>query len=285
MERYQLGLYEKGMPGSLSLPEKLKATKAADFDYMELSIDETEAKLARLLWTKSEICALSSAMTDEGVPIKSICLSGHRRYPLGHPDPAIRRRSLEIMQNAIVLAARLGVRIIQIAGYDVYYEPSTEDTKERFAENLAVSVEMAAREGVVLAFETMETEFIDTVGKALRWVNEIQSPYLQVYPDSGNITNAAMRYGADPLDDLRSGRGHVVALHLKEAKSGVYRNLRYGEGRVDFPAMAATAFGLGVRMFVGEFWDNGEAGWRDTLRSSGQFLRRALAEGEARAKS
>lgn len=284
MERYELGLYEKSMPASLSLPEKLKETRTAGFDYMELSIDETEAKLARLLWTKSEICALSSAMADEGIPIKSICLSGHRRYPLGHPDPATRHRSLEIMQNAIVFASRLGVRIIQIAGYDVYYEPSTEDTKARFAENLALSVDMAAREGVVLAFETMETAFIDTVGKALRWVNEIQSPYLQIYPDAGNITNAAILYGADPMDDLRSGRGHVVALHLKEAKPGVYRNLRYGEGRVDFPSMAAVALDLGVRMFVGEFWDDGEAGWRDTLRGNGQFLRRALDVGEAKAK-
>ncbi|MCE5255386.1 MAG: L-ribulose-5-phosphate 3-epimerase [Spirochaetaceae bacterium] len=276
MEHYRLGLYEKSMPESLSLPEKLKEARAAGFDYMELSIDETEKKLARLAWPESELRSLTVAMADEGIPIKSICLSGLRRYPLGHPDPAVRQRSLEIMQDAIRLATRLGIRLIQIAGYDVYYEPSTEDTKKYFAENLALSAEMAAREGVILAFETMETEFINTVSKARRWVDEIRSPYLQIYPDIGNITNAALLYGTDPLDDLRQGSGHLVALHLKETKPGVYRELRYGEGHVNFPAMTATALSLGVRMFVGEFWFDGKEDWKATLRSSNLFLRDAI---------
>ena len=41
MNTYRLGLYEKSMPGFLSLPQKLGQTKAAGFDYMELSVDET----------------------------------------------------------------------------------------------------------------------------------------------------------------------------------------------------------------------------------------------------
>jgi L-ribulose-5-phosphate 3-epimerase UlaE len=158
----------------------------------------------------------------------------------------------------------------------VYYETSTEATRQFFAQNLALAVEMAAREGVILAFETMETEFMDTVSKALAWVTAIQSPYLQIYPDSGNITNAALLYGSDPCTDLRTGRGHLVALHLKEAKPGVYRNLRYGEGSVDFSALTATALDLGVRLFVGEFWDDGKPDWRETLRLNAQFLRNAI---------
>ncbi len=30
----------------------------------------------------------------------------------------------------------------------------------------------------------METAFMNTVGKAMAYVDRIQSPYLQVYPDS-----------------------------------------------------------------------------------------------------
>ena len=46
MKKYQLGLYEKSMPANLTLHEKLVETKQAGFDYMELSIDETEEKLS-----------------------------------------------------------------------------------------------------------------------------------------------------------------------------------------------------------------------------------------------
>jgi predicted hexulose-6-phosphate isomerase len=276
MRKYRLGLYEKSMPGSLSVAEKLGEAGMAGFDYLELSIDETDEKLARLDWTGSEILALRQAQEAAGVPIGSICLSGHRRFPLGHPDPEVQRQSLAIMEKAIRLAVRLGARIIQIAGYDVYYEASTAATAENFERNLLLSVEMAARWGVTLAFETMETEFMNTVGKAMAWVRKADSPYLQVYPDLGNITNAALAAGRDPLADLREGRGHIAALHLKETKPGIFREVPYGAGHVRFAESAAAALELGVRLFVGEFWHTGEPDWRKTLASSERFLRQAL---------
>lgn len=281
MTDYLLGLYEKSMPESLSLEEKLTAAKEGSYDYMELSIDETDKKLSRLEWSDSEIEELRRLQYKIGVPIKSICLSGHRKYPLGHEDEGVQKRSLEIMQDAISLASKLGVRIIQIAGYDVYYEPSTEKTRENFGKNLSISAEMAAREGIILAFETMETEFINTVEKAVYWVNEINSPYLQVYPDIGNITNAAKTYGTCVANDLESGEGHLAALHLKETVPGVFREVPYGSGHVDFPKAIKTALALGVRMFVGEFWYTGEEDWKATLRSNNAFLREALSRGKA----
>ncbi len=36
------------------------------------------------------------------------------------------------------------------------------------------------------------------------------TPYLGVYPDVGNLTNAAKTYGTSVLDDLETGRGHLV---------------------------------------------------------------------------
>jgi predicted hexulose-6-phosphate isomerase len=280
MERYLLGLYEKSLPGTLTLSEKLEETKKSGFDYMELSIDETDEKLARLVWSDKEIRTLRAAEDVTGMSIKSICLSGHRRFPLGDPDLTVQRKSLEIMRNAITLAAKLGVRIIQIAGYDVYYKPSSEETRANFARNLVLSSQMAAKEGVILAFETMETEFINTVAKATAWVNKIKSPYLQVYPDIGNITNAAVLYGTNVLEDLASGCGHLAAVHLKETKPGIFREVPYGAGHVDFPAAAAKAIQLGVRMYVGEFWYTGEENWREVLQKNNAFLRDALKQGE-----
>ncbi len=270
---YRLGLYEKSMPNALTLREKLEHAKRAGFDYLELSIDESDEKLARLDWSPQEVLALSGAVCDTGVPIASICLSGHRRFPLGSPDPVAERRSLEIMKKAIDLAARLSVRQIQIAGYDVYYEPGTEDTRRRFGENLAKSVEMAAEMGVLLAFETMETPFLNTVTKAMRYVQEIHSPYLQVYPDIGNVTNAVKAEGGTVLGDLEAGRGHLSAMHLKETVPGVFREVPYGTGHVAFIPAVRKALELGVRMFVGEFWYTGNDNWKQVLQDSAAFLR------------
>jgi len=273
MRDYVLGLYEKSMPDTLEIREKLIAAREGGFDFLELSIDETDKKLARLDWTPEERVDVLRAMEETGTPIRSICLSGHRKYPLGHPDPAVRERSLQIMEGAIRLACDLGIRIIQLAGYDVYYEAGTAETRAAFGQNLRRSAEMAAREGVVLAFETMETDFMNTVGKAMAWVEEIGSPWLQVYPDAGNITNAAVAAGRDVAEDLRSGRGHIAALHLKESKPGVFREVPYGTGHVDFAKITRCAWELGIRRYLAEFWYDGTDTWRDTLRATSDFLR------------
>ncbi|MDR2798582.1 MAG: L-ribulose-5-phosphate 3-epimerase, partial [Treponema sp.] len=232
--KYRLGLYEKAMPLSLSFAEKFDEAKKAGFDYLELSVDETDEKLSRLDWTIEDIKIVRRSSEDAGIPILSICLSGHRRFPLGDDDPVVRERSLEIMRKACELALSIGVQVIQIAGYDVYYKSSTETTKAFFMENLARSVEYAAGTGVVLAFETMETPFMNTVQKAMDWIKKINSPWLKVYPDLGNITNAAKSEGGDVMQDLETGRGNIAALHLKESKPNVFREVPYGTGHVDF---------------------------------------------------
>ena len=135
MKAYSLGLYEKSMPSSLTWREKLQTAKQSGYDFLEISIDETDEKLARLDMTQEERAGLQSIMNGIGMPIRTMCLSGHRRYPLGSNDPDISSRGMEIMEKAIALAEDIGIRIIQLAGYDVYYEESSSQTTERFVEN------------------------------------------------------------------------------------------------------------------------------------------------------
>ena len=275
-KKYTLGLYEKSMPAELTWREKLEAAKAAGFDFVEISIDETDAKLSRLDMPKEERLELIRMMQEIGVPIRTLCLSGHRKYPLGSSDPAVRARGLEIMEKAIRLAEDLGIRIIQLAGYDVYYEDSTEETRRYFLENLRTATEMAARAGVLMGFETMETEFMNTVEKSMKYVDEVSSVYLNVYPDIGNTTNAAKVYGTDVLEDLQTGRGHLVAMHLKETKPGLFREIPFGEGHVDFESAIHTAWELGIRKFVTEFWYTGNPEWNLDLLGANQRMTRIL---------
>ena len=262
---YSLGLYEKSMPKELSWREKLTAAKEAGFDFVEISIDETDEKLARLDMSRTERAELNSLTAELGMPVRTMCLSGHRKYPLGSSDPETEARSLEIMEKAVKLAEDLGIRIIQLAGYDVYYEESDLETKRRFMKNLKKSVEMAERAGVILGFETMETEFMNTVEKAMKYVTLVDSPYLNVYPDIGNLTNAACTYKNDVLEDLRLGQGHLAAMHLKETVPGVFREVPFGTGHVNFDQAVDTAWNMGVRRYVTEFWYVGSPEWKKDL--------------------
>ena len=275
MKKYAIGLYEKAMPPSLSWREKLAFAREAGYDFVEISIDEKDEKLARLDWTADERLELVRTMKEVGLPIRSMCLSGHRKYPFGAPDAEVRARSMEIMEKAILLADDLGIRIIQLAGYDVYYEESSAETKAWFLENLKKAVEMAAVRGIMMGFETMETDFMNTVWKSMYYVDAVGSPYLGVYPDSGNLTNAALSSGGSVLDDLYSGRGHIVALHLKETVPGVFREVPFLTGHVDFNAVISRAWHLGIRRYVTEMWYVGnDDTWADDVR----FARSKMSE-------
>lgn len=274
---YSLGLYEKAMPNTLSFPEKLELTARCGFDRLEISVDETDEKLARLDYSDRQMEAIALASRAAGVPISTMCLSGHRKYPFGSHDPATVQRSMEIMKKALDLSAALGVRIIQLAGYDVYYEKHDDGTVQRFSENLAKAAELAAVYGIILGFETMETPFMDTTEKAMNYVRLVDSPYLGVYPDIGNLKNAAVLYGTDVVEDLKSGRGHIFAAHLKETNPGIYRDMTFGSGgHTEYERCIKELWSQGVRMYTGEFWYKGSETYEADICAAAKFLREKI---------
>lgn len=152
---YLLGMYEKAMPKDLSMHDKLKACKESGFDFMEISIDETDEKIKRLYWSDSEKNKLIDSIKETGTPIYTMCFSAQRKYSLGSLTKEKHDKAMEIALKAIEFASYIGIRIIQLAGYDCYYEESNMQTRNAFIDNLKKIVNMAAKKGILLGFETM----------------------------------------------------------------------------------------------------------------------------------
>ncbi len=278
MKSYELGLYEKAMPSSLSWREKLAAAKAAGYDYLEMSIDASEEKIRRVYMSKQERFELIQDMYQTELPIRTMCVSALTKFSLGNPDGKMVSRGMEIAEKSIELAADLGVRVVMIPGYDVYYEPSDEKTKSEYLENLKRVAEIAEKTGVILGLETMENEFMNTVEKAMKYVVLCGSNYLKIYPDIGNLTNAAKQYKMDVLEDLQLGKGNITSMHLKETLPGRYREVPYGTGHVDFEAAIRKAWQMGIRRYVTEFWYLGEEDWNEELKKAYDKMANILNE-------
>jgi L-ribulose-5-phosphate 3-epimerase len=252
---YRLGVYEKSMPDTLSLEEKLLTAKNAGYDFIELSVDESDAKIARLGWSDDKIASILEAERKAGIRFESICFSAQRKYPLGSRIADEAQEAKKLFHQAVLFAMKMGIRIIQLQGYDCYYNETTNaSTKENFFRNLRKSTLLAAQYGVTLGLETMENDFMNTVEKAMYYVSLINSPYLQVYPDIGNISNATQYV----CKDIRTGAGHIASAHLKETVPGKFREIPYGSGNVDFPSAIAALYEGGVRRYVAEFWYGGQ---------------------------
>ncbi len=234
--KHPLGLYEKALPLELNWPERLRTVKKLGFDFLEISIDETDERLSRLDWNRDERRALREATWEYDMPLRSMCLSGHRRFPFGSENPAIRRRAKEILLKALEFAVDLGIRNIQLAGYDVYYEPSTPQSRKFFWEGLQWAVTAAEQYQIMLSMEIMDTPFINSISKNELYRREIRSLWYGVYPDIGNLT----AWNNDVETELRLGNGTIVAVHLKDTMAvtnefdGQFKGVPFGEGCVDF---------------------------------------------------
>ena len=231
-----IGIYEKATPKQLSWKERLLFAKELGFDFVEMSIDESDARWARLDWTKEERLDLVKAIYETGVRIPSICFSGHRRFPLGSSNPDLEKEALASMKKCIELAQDLGVRVIQLAGYDVYYEEKSFETRTRFIKNLRKACDWAEEAQVILAIEIMDDPFINSIEKYLAIEKEVDSPYLFVYPDTGNVS----AWHNDLWSEFYNGHRSIAALHLKdtypvtETSKGQFRDVPFGQGCVDW---------------------------------------------------
>lgn len=272
MKNYRIGLYEKAIPNNFTIKEKLEIAKKANYDYLEMTIDATEEKIDRINMSKHKRCEIIKAMLETGMPIDSVSVSALTKYALGDLDDVNSMRGMEILEGAIILAKDLGIRVIMIPGYDIYFGDSTKETEAKFIKNINIAVEYASKYGVILAFETMENEFMNTTKKAKKYIDMINSPFLQIYPDAGNVTNAVTMYNENIVDDFKTGEGHIVAVHLKETVPGKFREIPFGTGHVNFKEVIHTAYAIGVRRYVTEFWYIGSENWMEDLNKANSMM-------------
>ncbi|WP_205526816.1 L-ribulose-5-phosphate 3-epimerase [Bombilactobacillus bombi] len=258
-----LGIYEKALPPKLNWEQKFNLVHDLGFNFLEFSIDESDERLQRLDWSKAQRSEFRQAMWKTNSRINTLMLSGHRRFPLGSADEHVREQSLEIMQKAIDLAVDLGIRNIQLAGYDVYYEPKTVQSHELFLENLQKCVDMAAKKLVMLSIETMDDPFLNSLTKISQVKTQIKSPWLQGYPDLGNISAWPEN---DVIVDLENNVDNIAAIHLKDTKKvtptfkGQFKEVPFGEGDVDFLGCLKALVRLGYSgSYTVEMWTESAA--------------------------
>lgn len=233
---HKLGLYEKALDPKDDWRVRFEKIKTMGFDFIEICIDEQDERIERLYWNDVKIESLRRMSFEAGIPIMSMCLSAHRRYAFGSEDPNKQRKAYEVMELAIKFCAQAGIRLIQLAGYDVYYEPTTAKSRENFLNGLRWAVKKAAQYEVMLGMEIMDTDFMNSIFRFKWYEQEINSPWFRVYPDIGNLT----AWGNDIQNELREGIGSIVSIHVKETLPvtkdfpGKFKGVPFGQGTVDF---------------------------------------------------
>ncbi len=263
------GIYEKALPALSEWPEKLEAAAAAGFEFVEMSVDDEKHRLNRLDWNAGQRALLRQASANSGVRLQTIILSAHRRFPLGSASRETRNYALDILKKGIDLAVDIGARTIQIAGYYVFYEDHDTECRDRFVENLQYGLEWASQAGVMLGIENMDGEDITSVERAMDIISEVNSPWLQVYPDVGNLA----ANGLDVAAELRLASGHLVGIHLKDTRPNEYRRVPFGQGIVPFKDVFQTLSDIGYQGgYLVEMWNDDAPDAMDIITSARKWL-------------
>lgn len=185
------------------------------------------------------------------------------------------------MEKAILFAKEFGIRVIQLAGYDVYYEPSTANSLERFMEGLQWSCDLAATHQVMLAMEIMDTPLMNSITRYLSYKKALRSPWLTVYPDIGNLS----AWGNDVALELALGKNEMVAIHLKDTLAvttdfpGKFKCVPFGSGCVNFKQVFQNLKQNNYRgPFTIEMWYQPGQDAVDSIRRGIRFLKEQSQE-------
>lgn len=228
MKNNLIGIYEKAFSDDFDFEKKAYHAKEIGFDFIELSIDESKKRQARLDLDIYEINKIKDSILNNNLTVQSLCLSAHRGNPFGSIDSDKRKKAYELIEKALLFSQRLGIRNIQLAGYDVYYEESTLDSEKFFIEGLRYCAKLAEHYQIMLSIEIMDTNFIGTIANGKKYLDIINSPWLKLYVDIGNL----YRHSFDIFQELEVFRTDIVQVHIKDTLPGKFRDLNLGEGDV-----------------------------------------------------
>ncbi len=83
---------------------------------------------------------------------------------------------------------------------------------------------------------------MENLSQALAIIHQINSPWLRLYPDIGNLAGA----GYSPPEEIKRAKDQILGIHVKDAMPKVIRGIPFEEGIVPFQetfhALAQSGF-------------------------------------------
>lgn len=174
-------------PMEWSLESKLKLASEAGFSGIELNLEETGAFSMETNLTG--VKGVQKLVSSYNLEITSISTSLLWKYPITDNDPEIREIAKTIIRKMLLFAKILAIDTILIVPGVVDAEVSYDQAYERSKDILRELAEDAKECKVSIAIENVWNKFLLSPLEMKGFIEEIQSEYIRVYFDVGNILN------------------------------------------------------------------------------------------------
>jgi len=185
---------EGGGAGACPVPEAMDQAKAAGFDGIELCVAETGVLTPT---TDEATCRAYAAMAGErGLRLESVASGMSWAHSPTHPDPAVRRMSIDLHVAALQRTAWLGARAMLfvpgavVIPWDAGYAPVRYDQAVAWAREAVLELgDVAASVDVDLAVENVWNGLFYSPLEFVDFLDDIGNPRVGAYFDVGNVLN------------------------------------------------------------------------------------------------
>ena len=110
-----------------------------------------------------------------------------------------------------------------------------------------------------------------TITRCIKYLDIVNSPWLTIYPDIGNI----YQWTTDLENEFIKGKSRITGIHFKDTKPGVFKEIPWGEGTVDFAKMMNILQKINYNgPFLIEMWSKNNP--EETFEQNLQELKKAV---------
>ncbi|MFZ0427206.1 MAG: sugar phosphate isomerase/epimerase family protein [Acidobacteriota bacterium] len=237
----------------LSIRDKFKLLKELGFDGVELDgpsdLDRREVLKAR---------------DQEAFPIPSVIDSVHWQKPLSDPDPAVRDAGRKGLEEALRDAQTYGATSVLLVPAVVREEVPYDVAYRRSQDEIRKVLPLAEQLGVKIALENVWNQFLMSPLEMARYVDELDSPWVGVHFDVGNVVNFGW-----PEHWIRILGPRIIKLDIKEFSrekrdaEGLWAGfkVKLGEGSIDWPSVRHALEQSGYEGWVSAEVQGGDRTW------------------------
>ncbi len=218
------------LPKELSYVDRFKLAVDVGFVGMETQTltDPTEAK------------EIGEAAREAGLKIHSVMNMAHWKYPLSSADPEVVERSMQGMETSLRNAKLWGADAVLLVPAVVNPETTYEEAWPWSQKQIRKLIPLARELGVVMAVEEVWNKFLLSAPEFVRYVDELDSPWVKAYFDVGNI----VMYGY-PQHWIRTLGDRIIRFHLKDFDTETRQFVQVREGSIDWPEVRKAIADIG----------------------------------------
>jgi hexulose-6-phosphate isomerase len=243
------GINQWCFPKGTPIEQVFAHSRRAGFDAVELNLQLPGNPGITVESTVQELEAIGRMARDHNLQLRSISCGLMGRNPLSSPDPEVRRRGIDLVKRQIEIANLLGMdTALLVPAFVDEAEASYDEAYQRSQEALHELARFAEQHKVHIGVENVWNKFLYSPLEMARYIDELQSPYVGVYFDVGNVVNFGF-----PEQWIRILGPRIRKVHVKDFRRSV--GTAYGV----VPLLAGDVNWIEVRKALQEI------GYRDTL--------------------